>query len=77
METKHIPSTYEKRKEYLRNYRRERYANDEEFRNKIKDKVNTSYVIKYATDDEYREKKMQYSRDRFKMLKTEQSILTT
>ena len=52
--------TYEQQKERIKAYLKNRYANDEEFRNKINNKRLINSNLKYNTDEEYRLKKLEY-----------------
>lgn len=64
--------TYEQQKERIKAYLKNRYANDEEFRNKINNKRLINSNLKYNTDEEYRLKKLEYMKNNRKSKKTEQ-----
>lgn len=54
--------TYEAQKERIKAYIKNRYANDEEFRNKMNNQRLINSNLKYNTDEEYRLKKLEYIR---------------
>jgi hypothetical protein len=65
--------TYAEQKERIKAYIKNRYANDEEFRNKMNNKRTINNTLKYNTDEEYRLKKLEYMRNNRKNKKnTEQ-----
>jgi hypothetical protein len=65
--------TYEEQKERIKAYIKNRYANDEEFRNKMNNQRTINNTLKYNTDEEYRLKKLEYMRNNRKNKKnTEQ-----
>ena len=52
----------ERRKEYLRNYYRERRQNDKEYRIKDREYRRIYYRERYKNDEEYRKKNLEYQK---------------
>ena len=53
---------YEKRREYLKQYAKNRYQNDEEYKKKQLDRVKSNCKDKYNENHEYREYKNNYNK---------------
>lgn len=68
--------TYEEQKERIKAYIKNRYATDEEYRNKQNNARVIRNNLRYNTDEEYRQKRMEYSRN-YQRRKAEQKKLST
>jgi len=65
----------EKRRKYSREYQKERYTNDPEFRRKMLDSINKHHREKYATDPKFKKWTNQASSKRFPIWKKKQQLL--
>lgn len=53
-------SLYDKQKEHIKKYQKNRYANDEVFREKMKQKAIENAKKRYENDDEYKKYRREY-----------------
>ena len=55
---------------WVREYRRERYAKDPEFRERVLERKRKYQRERYASDPEYRERKRAREREKYQRMKT-------